>query len=77
MNLLFVGQPTDKPITAMATNGNRKVIYCATENYIIGYKRGKEVSKENNKQNILVFIFCYDRFHVWVVVMDHTLFSRF
>ncbi|CEP16590.1 hypothetical protein [Parasitella parasitica] len=43
MNLLFVSTPTAKPISALATH--RKLIYAATGNCIIGYKRGKEVSR--------------------------------
>lgn len=43
MNLLFVSQPTEKPITALATH--KKLIYAASANSVVGYKRGKEVVK--------------------------------
>lgn len=43
MNLLFVSTPTAKPISALATH--KKLIYAASGNSVIGYKRGKEVSR--------------------------------
>lgn len=43
MNLLFVSTPTEKPITALATH--KKLVYAATGNSVVGYKRGKEVSR--------------------------------
>lgn len=47
MNLLFVSTPTEKPISAMATH--KKLIYAAAGNCVIGYKRGKEVSRVGGK----------------------------
>ncbi|GAA5808757.1 hypothetical protein MFLAVUS_002153 [Mucor flavus] len=43
MNLLFVSTPTEKPITCMASH--KRLIYAAAGNVVIGYKRGKEVSR--------------------------------
>ncbi|KAL7320299.1 rRNA-processing protein utp21, variant 2 [Mucor circinelloides] len=43
MNLLFVSTPTPKPISALATH--KKLIYAASGNCVIGYKRGKEINR--------------------------------
>ncbi|KAI8333218.1 Utp21 specific WD40 associated putative domain-containing protein [Blakeslea trispora] len=47
MNLLFVSAPSEKPITALATH--KKLVYAASGNNVIGYKRGKEVSRVGGK----------------------------
>ncbi|ORY77711.1 hypothetical protein BCR37DRAFT_350722 [Protomyces lactucae-debilis] len=41
LNLLFVGQQADHPITAIASNGD--LIYAACGSQVIAYKRGKEL----------------------------------
>lgn len=43
MNLLFVSTPTERPITCMASH--KRLIYAAAGNVVIGYKRGREVSR--------------------------------
>ncbi|KAI7894563.1 Utp21 specific WD40 associated putative domain-containing protein [Mucor mucedo] len=48
MNLLFVSTPTEKPITCMATHN--KVVYAAAGNIVIGYKRGREVSRVGDSE---------------------------
>ncbi|KAI7864698.1 Utp21 specific WD40 associated putative domain-containing protein [Spinellus fusiger] len=47
MNLLFVGPTTESPITAMTSaNG---ITYAACNTSILGYKRGKEVSRVSSQ----------------------------
>ncbi|KAI8967024.1 Utp21 specific WD40 associated putative domain-containing protein [Mycotypha africana] len=71
MNLLFVSTPTEEPITALATY--RKIVYAAAGNQVIGYKRGKEISRVGGKDNFTIMQILILGAYIAALCDDNTL----
>ncbi|KAI7904599.1 Utp21 specific WD40 associated putative domain-containing protein [Cokeromyces recurvatus] len=71
MNLLFVSTPTEKPISALATY--KKLVFAAAGNYVIGYKRGKEVTRVGGNGNFNIIQILILGAYIAALCDDNTL----
>lgn len=71
MNLLFVSKPTEKPITFMASH--KRLIYAAAGNEVIGYKRGREVSRAGGDGDFTITQFLILGAYIAALCDDNTL----